>query len=264
MIFNYTILCSKKCDDRVIHNELHQRLNSNPSYQFKYQQDDLSYLFVLGGDGTFINQLKPYISSTKPLRVIMINFGSLGFNASYEKIEDIVIEDIVNVNFFQPINVLETIVNEEVRVHSINELMLWTPKIMRLDVSINKNHLEYFKGSGIIVSTQIGSSATNKSNNGAIIIENQNVYQYSKVLPWNVKHNISLQNPLILHLDHMLEFQNLNHEEPFEIINDGQKVEISSKIKHILSKLIPTNLLIFNEHRLISYITALRKAFIKD
>ncbi|MCV3753811.1 hypothetical protein OF365_00195 [Ureaplasma zalophigenitalium] len=264
MIFNYEILCSKKCNDYAIHNELHQHLNSNPSYEFKQSQDSLSYLFVLGGDGTFINQLKPYIPSKKPLRVIMINFGSLGFNASYETIQEIVIEDIVNEKYFQAINVLETIINKKVRVHSINELMLWTPKIMHLDVCINHHHLEFFKGSGVIVSTQIGSSATNKSNQGAIIVENQNVYQYSKVLAWNVKDNISLANPLILHLDHSLEFENINQNEPFEIINDGQKVEISCKIKHILSKLIPTNLFIFNEHRLISYITALRKAFIKD
>ncbi|MCV3743767.1 hypothetical protein OF377_02675 [Ureaplasma sp. ES3154-GEN] len=264
MTFTYQILCYKHCVCSNNHQLLHKHLNQ--SFKFVFQPDSkmVDFLFILGGDGTFINQIKPFITNNYPTKIIMVNFGSLGFNAAYEKIEDINLLEIMNETDFHPINVLKTKINNNDVFYSVNELMLWTDKIMQLDVSINDTHLETYKGSGLMVATQIGSSASNKSNNGAIIISEQNVYQYSKILPFNCKNNFSITNPIILHFNHHLIFNNQNDDNEIKLINDGQIVLISSKIKNIYCQIIETNLKIFNKNRLITYISALRKAFIKD
>ncbi|WP_042354793.1 NAD kinase [Bacillus rubiinfantis] len=88
----------------------------------------------------------------------------------------------------------------------LNEFSIVTPiiKTLEIDVYIDELHFETFRGDGLIVATPTGSTAYNKSVNGAIVDPLLSCMQVSEIASINTNHYRTLGSSFILDKERML------------------------------------------------------------
>ena len=89
------------------------------------------------------------------------------------------------------------IVNQQ-KFYAVNEMWLQSHKTKTIDVYLNDQHLEKFHGSGLVISTQTGSTAFNRSLNGAVVEPSIEVMEMAEIGGIHHSHYRSLKNPLIV------------------------------------------------------------------
>jgi NAD+ kinase len=82
-----------------------------------------------------------------------------------------------------------------------------------LDVSIDGHHLETFRGNGLCVSTQVGSTAYNRSLGGAILYEGLNALQLTEITGIHHHAYRSLGSPLILRESSIITLESDNFNQ---------------------------------------------------
>ncbi len=141
--------------------------------------DGVDLLIVLGGDGAILHATT--IAAQKRIKVIGINYGTLGFLAEYEKTEAL---DILP--FLQSVekgesrilkrSLLEFTFNGETH-YALNEVALQryfddkhpeAPQILKLQIKVGDGSDE-ISGDGVLISTPTGSTAYSLSAGGAIL-----------------------------------------------------------------------------------------------
>lgn len=160
-----------------------------------YQKSE--FIFVIGGDGTVLRNKKLY----QDKKIIPINGGNFGFYAYFNKnnLKQIIHKISNDSNFYNPYQIKITI--NEKSYYSLNEILIRNDKVMNSRVYINGFMLENFKGTGLMFSTQSGSTAHSKNANGAIICPKLNVVQMIEIEPITQKKFNTLKSPLILNKD---------------------------------------------------------------
>lgn len=138
--------------------------------------------------------------------MVGIHTGTLGFFADFELSEiDQLINCVLNkkpkistkrllkINIYNKDDSKKTYyaVNEA-RIENIYKTQI-------LEVYINKINLETFRGTGLCISTQPGSTGYNRSLRGAVISDELELLQVSEITGIHHKLFQSLQVPLILH-----------------------------------------------------------------
>lgn len=158
-----------------------------------------TFLFILGGDGTFLKTCKLYKNSI----FILINTGSLGHFSNYN-ISDIdgILEDIkkknINYEYIKTLDVLVESNNTILKENIINDICFTTSgKKLECDILINNILLENFFGLGLVICSSMGSCALNKSLNGAIIDSNLDLLEITKIGAINSKNYSSINNSYI-------------------------------------------------------------------
>ena len=79
-----------------------------------------------------------------------------------------------------------------------------------LNVELNGETLETYRGNGILVATQLGSSGYNKSLGGALINRDLDLLEYTKIAPIANSVYHPLVNPLIISGKDKLTFTGRN------------------------------------------------------
>src|SRR6478752_752475 len=89
-------------------------------------------------------------------------------------------------------------------------------KTLSLDVFINENHFETFRGDGMIISTPTGSTAYNKSVSGAVVDPLIPCMQVSELASLNNNNYRTLGSSFILSAEHTLtlKLSNDNNHSP--------------------------------------------------
>jgi NAD+ kinase len=116
----------------------------------------------VGGDGTMLHALHQRMHQIENVHFVGIHTGTLGFFTDYEASEvDILLKDVIEL---PPLT--EEVQLLEVRrfngdsyesLYAINEARVENIiKTQSIDVYIDKEYLETFRGNGLCVSTQIG------------------------------------------------------------------------------------------------------------
>lgn len=208
------------------------------------------FVFTFGGDGTFLEAIQIY--GFEPTYV-PINMGNLGFYTSWVPNE---LGDLL-LNFEQTETLsLSTIQIEyehrgiQEKVYALNEATIVNPvKTQVLNIVIDGQEFEMFRGTGICLSTPTGSTAYNKSLKGAIIQSDLNLLQVTKIAPINNRIYRSLDNSLILGVDNQIEVRATRDEFKHstltmdrrvvsldDITSPGIKMSISDKKIKILVK----------------------------
>lgn len=91
---------------------------------------------------------------------------------------------------------------------AINEITLISPpRTLKLDVYINDDFFEHFRGTGMCISTPTGSTAYNKSLGGAVIDHNLKVMQLTEIAGINSSSYETINSPLILGKGYALELR---------------------------------------------------------
>ena len=135
-----------------------------------YEENEASCdtVFVIGGDGTFLYAVHQFIDRLNEVKFFGIHTGTFGFYTDYRYTDF-----------------------DEIRIEN-------AARTQAMDVYINNRMLEQYRGTGMCVSTQLGSTAYNRSLGGAVIAEGLPVIEMTEMS--GIHHNKyhSLKSPLIL------------------------------------------------------------------
>lgn len=178
-------------------------------------------VIVIGGDGTFISAVHQYPDAV----FFGIHTGHLGFFANYilEDVEQLITDINQKTYKVEKIDTLEcTLVTSEkiIQNFAINEMTLLTPpKTLILDVEVDGNRLETFRGTGLCISTAYGSTAYNKSLHGAIIDPNIKAIQIAEIAGINSNQYRTLGNSFILSSNRGIILKTTQLEDVFVTID---------------------------------------------
>ena len=174
-------------------------------------------IIVFGGDGTFLHTSLNFIGTGIPL--MGINLGRIGFLTEIETNElSEALDDIVNKNYsVESRNTLEVSIKRGNDVinnkYAVNDVVInrgAVGEMLKVNMHINNEFVNSYRGDGIIVSTPTGSTAYSFSAGGPII---------------NPKVKAILITPLCPHAVHVKPMV-ISDDEVINIDVDGKKDQI--------------------------------------
>ncbi len=181
---------------------------------FIYDSKKPELIIYIGGDGTLLKAFHQWIHRIDEVAFTGIHTGTLGFSTDYttEQLEEF-IDDIIH----------KEVVYEEKRIlkaecyhsngeiseyYALNEIRVENiVKTQVMDVYLDKDYFQTFRGNGLCVSGQYGSTAYNRSIGGAVIFPGLDLLQMTEISGIHHRHARSLGSPLILHPDKTLVFE---------------------------------------------------------
>lgn len=186
---------------------------------FNEDEDHPQLLITIGGDGTFLHAIHRYLSLDQDLMIVGIHTGTLGFFTSYKDTElDLFIEDLLNLHYdVHHLPILGVNLNQNhqnYHFEAINEIRIENVvRTQSIEVKINNNEFETFRGTGLCISTQAGSTAYNRSLSGAILQDGLNLLQLTEITGIHHRAYRSLGSPLILKEDTVIELFSENFDQ---------------------------------------------------
>lgn len=187
----------------------------------------INFVFIIGGDGTFLNIFSNFIN-LKNVKFILIKNTSIGFFFEYNlKNLDQLLNQIINNNFkISKLPLIELKINDEF-YYAINEFKIISyNKPFKLICKINSEFLQIFNGSGIVISTNKGSSGFNYSNGGSLIISNKNMLQLKGILQVNNIYNNSIKNSIVFDDAIKFNFKTINNFIDLYFIMDNRIIKV--------------------------------------
>lgn len=208
---SYALVCKQDEISMTIYQKIKSALDKVMNYDEKHPELVIS----IGGDGTMLHCVHLYENQLDQVAFIGIHTGTLGFLTDYQKDEiEQFIEDIQKqeYHFYQrELLSIQTNLNHYL---ALNEFRIENNmRSQVLDLSINNEFLETFRGNGLCISTPSGSTAYNKSLGGAIVYSQGGLMQLSEIA--GIHHNAyrSLGSSLILDQSHHIHIESQNFDD---------------------------------------------------
>ncbi len=188
--------------------------------------EDLSWIIVLGGDGTLLGAARKVGRYGVPM--LGVNLGGLGFLTGiplkrlYPAIE-MILQDQLEVECRLMLETMVIRANEEVcSFQSLNDVVIHKGSLARifdLDVYINKEFLTTFRADGLIISTPTGSTGYNLSAGGPILYPTMSNVILTPICPFTLTNR-----PIILpDTDNVaIKMHKEDEEERVRLTIDGQ------------------------------------------
>ena len=157
-------------------------------------------VIVVGGDGTFLRAVHQYLPVLSQTSFIGIHTGTLGFYMDYQDTEiDEFIADILPGNLpVQTYSIMEAEVDENT-IFAVNEVRVENPmRTQDIDIDLNGGLFERFRGSGICVCSQLGSSAFNRSLGGAVLQKGLPLFEITEMAGIHHSEYHSLGAPFVV------------------------------------------------------------------
>lgn len=221
-------------------------------------ENQAQYLFVIGGDGTFLRSKKFYGNK----KIISINGGNLGYYAFFNanNLKTIFNKILNDSHYFRPLLIVAKADNFE--YEALNEVLIRDDKVLDTNVYLNGVRLERFKGTGLMVSTPYGSTAHSKNCNGALIEPEQKLIQFIEIEPLTQKKYNSLKSSLIMAANWRIELKSSVANYSSVIIDGTKQEEHFEKKLKIYSK--EAQFYLFKPNSEALYIKKLRDSFVRD
>lgn len=255
----YAIVCKQD----KLSNEIAQKIRYGLDEKMLYDEDHPELVISVGGDGTMIYSVHKYIDQLDSVSFIGIHTGTLGFLTDYQKDEYSELIDDILKDEYQIYDrcILEARAGDNVYM-ALNEIRIENNRRSQvLDVSINGNFLETFRGNGLCVSTASGSTAYNKSIGGAVINSRAGLMQMSEIA--GIHHNAyrSLGSSLILDRTHVIRFASDDFKDA--ILGVDNLVFDLKNIQYIDITLAkqPAR---FVQYKRVPFISRLKRAFLSE
>ena len=204
---------------------------------YKDLQSGIDLSLSIGGDGTFIENVKFIRDSQVP--ILGINTGRLGFlsNTSKNNIAES-IDLIIDKKYTHQkrslirVDTADNIFGED--NFAINEITLQkkdTSSMIRVHASLEEKYLNSYWADGVIVSTPSGSTAYNLSCGGPIITPGCQVHILTPIAP----HNLNVR-PIVVpdHMNIKLKIEGRNRS--YLISLDGKSHSIKQDEEVIIQK----------------------------
>ncbi|WP_339034539.1 hypothetical protein [Spiroplasma endosymbiont of Cantharis rufa] len=196
-----------KSTDKVVFH-LKEKLESRG---WVYNEKLPNYIFIFGGDGTFLKAVSKYKEQIKDVKFVPFKSGGIGFYTNKNRVEnlDATIDSIEKNNFSLNNFELLEIKTKSQNLIAANEVKILNEKTpLYVEIYINNEFLEKFHGTGLVVSTSNGSSGYMKSAGGAVILSrNSQIYQLQELVPVSTNKFRTLNAPLILNDQYILKLK---------------------------------------------------------
>ena len=159
--------------------------------------DGVEVLLVLGGDGAILHSA--VVAAQKNIKIIGINYGTLGFLTEYEKNEREKVKELLtaleqNTCRILKRSLLEVSVNDKI-FYALNEIAIQrdygllsanNKQILRLDVTA-KEGADAIAGDGLLICTPTGSTAYSLSAGGAILTPEVPVFMMTPICAFSMR-----------------------------------------------------------------------------
>jgi len=175
-------------------------------FDLEHDEKKPDIVISVGGDGTLLYAFHQYVDRLSETAFVGVHTGHLGFYADWtpDELEKLVIH-LAKIPF-QVVQypVLEVIVRfnngkGEKRYLALNECTIKaTEGSLVVDVFINGDKFETFRGDGLCISTPTGSTAYNKALNGAILHPSLSAIQIAEMASINNRVFRTIGSPLVL------------------------------------------------------------------
>ncbi|MGM9941619.1 MAG: NAD(+)/NADH kinase [Bulleidia sp.] len=183
---------------------------------FRRDDEHPDVVIVIGGDGTFIYAVHQYMHMINDVCFFGIHTGTLGFYSDYldSDIREFLNVLIENTGTLKEFQVLQAVTGKGKCFYGINEIRIENAaRTQVLDVSIDDHMLETFRGSGMCVCTQLGSTAYNRSLGGAVIQEGLDLIELAEISGIHHSRYRSLDAPIVLKADSVIRFEASSFDE---------------------------------------------------
>jgi len=190
-----------------IKKKIEAQLNANPN--FEEDEKNPHTVIVIGGDGTFIYAVHQFVGRLNTVRFYGIHTGTLGFYTDYRDCDlDEFMSTLLEGKGEEVIYPLLQVTIGEKEYFGINEIRIENAaRTQVMDVYINGEKFETFRGTGMCVCTQLGSTAYNRSLGGAVIDEGLDFIELTEISGIHHSKYRSLDAPLVLKAEANLVFQ---------------------------------------------------------
>ncbi len=254
---SFCVICRDKDKSKEIKHELLDKINDT------YDEINPDLVIAVGGDGTIIKAVHQYPNAV----IFGVHTGHLGFYAKYNVDDlDVLINDINNKEYnVEEVELLSINAKDDSNVilnKAINEISIVSPlRAMVLDVYIDAELLEHYKGTGLCISTPAGSTAFNKSLNGSIIESELKTIQLTEIAGINSNAYRTLSSPLVLNSNRVITLKSNNPINIFITVD-----YLSYEIKNFKEMVIKYNgeIAKMAYHNKESFIERLKRTFLID
>lgn len=180
---------------------------------FIYDPQDPQLIISIGGDGTFLRAIHRHVERLSTVAFVGIHTGTLGFFTDYSKDDleefynDLTLKEaeiqkipLLKITTYNGAKVDEYFAVNEMRVENVKQTQI-------IDVLIDGEFFETFRGTGMCVSSQAGSTAYNRSLGGAILQEGLDYLQLTEITGIHHQAYRSLGSPLIIKKDGVIRLE---------------------------------------------------------
>jgi NAD+ kinase len=202
----------------------------------------MSFIIVLGGDGTYLRAVR--LLEGKQVPLLGVNLGSLGFLTSTRAEEAFTAAEFTLQNKMKisPRALLDVKYKKNKHVLALNDIVLERgnlSQLINIGIYYNRQLMSEVKADGLIVSTSTGSTAYNLAAGGPILHPDAQCLVITPIAP----HSLT-SRPVIVPDSGNLSFKMARNMHEASLVVDGQKVaslkesdtiEIRrSKIEHLM------------------------------
>lgn len=207
-----------------------EKLMKNITLELDEKNPEL--VVAIGGDGTFINAVHQF-----PQAVIFgLHTGHLGFYSNYtlESLDDLIMDINEKKYKVEWIDLLKCSIQagkKNIVDYALNEMtIIMPPRTLILNVYVDEEKFETFRGTGLCISTSYGSTAYNKSLHGAVVDPSVKAFQMTEIAGINSNSYRTLSSSLLLASHRTIILEALQEGEVYITIDN-----ISYNIKEFSS-----------------------------
>lgn len=230
------------------YDEISKKLNSKICdtllcHGFTYCEDSPKYVIVIGGDGTFLDAVHSNIKNLDNTYFYGIHTGTLGFFTDYksdeldEFLNDFLTKDEKIVEY----QMIELTVDDNQTCYALNEIRIENARRTQvIEITVDDLEFETFRGTGICVCTQLGSTAYNRSIHGAIVQDGLPILEMSEIAGIHHSSYKSLGVPIILKDKSVITFKSedfngalLCNDAHFYDLTDEKKITVKLSDKKV-------------------------------
>lgn len=226
-----------------------------------YDEEHPDLVISVGGDGTMLYSVHRYMNDLEKVYFVGIHTGTLGFFTDYLSNEYLELVHDIRTKSLRSVDRHMLEIHYHSRIfYALNEMRLENNRRSQvIDVYINDEHLERFRGNGLCVCTPSGSTAYNKSINGAVIANELNVMELSEIAGINHNAYRSLGSSMILDASNYILFHTINYQDSVLCVDhDSFYLSDNEVIEINLSKRVAR----FLNYRRVTFVDRLKKAFL--
>lgn len=199
--------------------------------------EDIEFIISLGGDGTLLDTIT--LVRDKPISIMGINFGRLGFLASIGK------EDLLTA--VQALSKRSFIEDKRTLIHldadlpmfgnvpyALNEFAVHkrdTASMIKIHTYLNGEFLNTYWADGLIVATPTGSTGYSLSCGGPIVFPDSGSFVITPVAP----HNLNVR-PIIVPDDNIISFEVESRSENIICALDSRREIVGKNVSLAIRK----------------------------
>jgi NAD+ kinase len=199
--------------------------------------EDIEFIISLGGDGTLLDTVT--LVRDKPVSIMGINFGRLGFLASIGRNEvATAVKSIANRTYVED---SRTMIHVDADLplfgnvpYALNEFSIHkrdTASMIKIHTYLNGEFLNTYWADGLIVATPTGSTGYSLSCGGPIVFPESGSFVITPVAP----HNLNVR-PIIVPDDNIISFEIESRSENIICALDSRREIVGKNVQLAVKK----------------------------